>query len=98
MNRRRTRAPETSLPPAADTLAVLDQLATRQYETKARTRRALEMPHRTLHDLLSMLESYARFPNLISRGVVDDVHRRIRRGLRLDDPKRFPPLPPARSS
>jgi hypothetical protein len=81
------------LPPAADTLSVLDQLAVHQYETKARSRRALKLSHHALRDVLAMIESYARYPDLIARSIADDLHRRIRRELRIDDPKRFPPLP-----
>jgi hypothetical protein len=81
------RAP---LPPIADTLDELDRLALKQYETKARSRRAIKLSHRALRDILQMLESYAQYPDLVARGVVEGVHRDIRRQLQLDDPKRKP--------
>src|SRR3954452_12169147 len=93
MTRRRGQQAELPLPPASDTLAVLDQLAVHQYETRARAGRALKLSHVALRDVLSMLESYARYPDLVARSIADDLHRRIRRELRLDDQKRFPPLP-----
>lgn len=93
MTRRRGQLAEAPLPPASDTLTVLDQLAVHQYETRARTRRALKLSHVALREVLTMLESYARYPDLVARSVADDLHRRIRRELRLDNPKRFPPLP-----
>lgn len=85
------------LPPIAETLAVLDALATHAYETKARTRAALKLAHQTLHDLLQEIEVDARYPNLISRTTAEDLHRRLRRSMALDKPKRFPSLPRLRT-
>lgn len=88
---------ESPLPPVDDTLAVLDQLATHQYETKARTRAALKLAHRTLHQLLSHIRSSARHPELLSSFLAESIHRDIRRWLELDKPKRFPSLPRPRA-
>lgn len=84
---------ESPLPPVDETLAVLDQLATHQYETKARTRAALKLAHRTLHNLLSHIHASARHPALISSATADSLHRDLRRSLEIDKPKRFPSLP-----
>jgi hypothetical protein len=84
---------DAPLPPVADTLAVLDQLAVHQYETKARTRAALKLAHRTLGELLQHIEASARHEQLVSRATADSLHRHLRRSLELDKPKRFPSLP-----
>jgi hypothetical protein len=84
---------EAPLPPVADTLAVLDQLATHQYETKARTRAALKLAHNTLRDLLQHIESSAQHEALIARATAESLHRQLRRSMELDKSKRFPSLP-----
>lgn len=81
------RAP---LPPIADTLGVLDRLALKQYETKARSRNANKAAHQTLYELLQTLDAWAKYPRLVAPSTVEAVHRTIRRRLRLDDPKRRP--------
>lgn len=81
------------MPPVAETLAVLDQLATHQYETKARTRAALKLAHHTLRNLLAHIHASARHPALISSATAESLHRDLRRSLELDKPKRFPALP-----
>jgi len=86
-----------SLPPVAETLMVLDALATHEYETKARTRAALKLAHRTLRDLLQEIEVDSRYPELISRIAAECLHRRLRRSMELDKPKRFPSLPRSRT-
>jgi hypothetical protein len=93
MKRRSRLAPEPLLPPIDETLAVLDQLATHQYETKARTRAALKLAHRTLHDLLSRIRSSAKHPELLSSVTAESLHRDLRRSMQLDKLKRFPLLP-----
>lgn len=70
-------------PPVEITLADLKSLAVRSYETKARTRKTIQRAHLALADVLEMIESYARYPDLISRGVADALHKDIRRRLRL---------------
>ena len=84
---------EAPLPPVAETLAVLDQLATHGYETKARWRAAVKLAHRTLHDLLRRIEFAAQHEELIARVTADSLHRELRQRLELDKPKRFPSLP-----
>ena len=81
------------LPPVADTLLMLDALATHQYETKARTRAALQLAHRTLGELLRHIDQSARYLDLISRVTAESLHRDLRSWLELDKPKRFPALP-----
>ena len=102
MSKRRTRKQivaefDAPVPPVADTLAVLDQLASHQYETKARTRAALKLAHRTLHELLCHIEASARHSGLIARSTAESLHRQLRRSLELDKPKRFPSLPRPRT-
>lgn len=87
-----------ALPPVAETLAVLDQLTTHQYETKARTRAALKLAHSTLRDLLQHIEASARHPDLIARATADGLHRTLRRSMEIDKPKRFPSLPRPRAA
>lgn len=102
---RRTRAPSKRRakllaeltappPPVTDTLALLDQLATHRYETKARTRAAIKLAHSALRDLLQHIERSAQHEELIARVTADSLHRQLRSALQLDKPKRFPPLPP----
>ncbi len=93
MPSRKRIPPDPPLPPVADTLAVLEQLVTHQYETKARTRAALKLAHHALRDLLSHVESSARHPDLISSVTAESLHRQLRRSMELDKPKRFPSLP-----
>lgn len=86
------------LPPVSQTLDMLEALATHAYETKARTRAALKLAHRALRDLLQEIEADARYPELMSCTVVEALHRRLRRSLELDKPKRFPSLPQVRTA
>lgn len=88
---------ESPLPPIDETLAVLDQLAAHGYETKARTRAALKLAHRTLAEMLQHIEASARHPGLVARATADSLHRQLRRSLELDKPKRFPSLPRPRT-
>jgi len=100
LNKRRARiAAELTapLPPVAETLVMLEALATHEYETKARTLAALKLAHRTLRDLLQTIEVESRYPALISRTAAEGLHRRLRRSMELDKPKRFPALPRLRT-
>lgn len=85
-------------PPVSQTLDMLEALATRTYETKARTSAALKLAHRALRDLLQEIEADARYPDLMSCTVAEALHRRLRRSLELDKPKRFPSLPQVRTA
>ena len=86
------------LPPVSQTLDMLEALATRTYETKARTSAALKLAHRALRDLLQEIEADACYPDLMSCTVAEALHRRLRRSLELDKPKRFPSLPQVRTA
>lgn len=96
MNRvvkKRGAAPLAPLPPAGETIAVLERLAAHQYETRARSRAALKLAHRALADVLRWIDAFAREDELISAGSAEFLHRKVREAMELDKRKRFPPLP-----
>lgn len=75
----------TPPPPLSETIAKIEGLAFKTYETKARSRAAIKNSHRALAYALQMLESYARYANLVSAGVVDSIHRGVIRDLKLEE-------------
>lgn len=78
-------------PPLDFTLAELARRASYVPETKARRRNAIRDAHQALIEVLQLLESYSKYPALVSRGTVDQVHKEIRRRLKLLAP------PPAKT-
>jgi hypothetical protein len=74
------------LPPIDTTLTTLAKLAYKTYETKARSKEAIRLSHSALADILQMLESYAKHESLVSKGVVESVHRSIYHRLKLEIP------------
>ena len=72
------------LPPLEETLATLNALAVKQYETKARTKNAIKQAHLALADTLHMLEVFSAHENLVAKNVVDKLHRDILHRLGLE--------------
>jgi hypothetical protein len=96
MNRvvkKRGAAPLAPLPPAGETIVVLERLADHQYETRARTRAALKLAHHALAEALRWIDAFAREEALIPAATAAFLHKKIRDAMALDKPKRFPPLP-----
>jgi hypothetical protein len=75
------------LPPLEETLALLNALSVKQYETKARAKNAIKLSHLALADTLQMLKAFSAHENLVSKGVVDKIHRDILHRLKLDEKK-----------
>lgn len=74
-------------PPLEHTLAELNTLATKAYETKARTRNAIKLSHIALVEVLQTLQSFSKHPDLVANGTVDTIHKQIRRALKLKNPE-----------
>lgn len=73
------------LPPLEETIKKLENLAFKTYETKAQTKNAIKNAHRALIHTLQIMESYSRYAALVSKGVLESIHRDILRDLKLEE-------------
>lgn len=70
-------------PPIADTIAKLNELSAKKYETKARTKNAIRDSHLALVEVLQTLEAYSKHSELVARSTVESIHKTILRKLKL---------------
>lgn len=80
-------------PPLEHTLAELNALATKSYDTKARSRNAIKHSHSALVETLQTLQAWSKYPDLVAPATVEAIHKQIRRTLKLPAP-----LAPLRST
>jgi hypothetical protein len=80
---------EREPPPIEQTLRELETLATKRYETRARTKNAIRNATLALRDALETLESFSAHESLVAKSTVKHLHRKIRERVALDmKPKR----------
>jgi hypothetical protein len=73
-------------PPLEHTLAELNTLATKSYDTRARSRNAIKHSHTALVEVLQTLQAWSKYPALVAPSTVEAIHKQIRRTLKLPAP------------